>query len=190
VSDQLRVTQILRFSSKIGGKLSVTYQNILDAWLLCVSATSGFDLFDLVKINSVVVEVMAADANAVTSAKLAFPGKAVAGLFGDGTQYEAAGIGATKPAKCFARPSKNSTVGQFQTSSSNVAFVIEGTSAGSSNPQMLVEVSCEFRNSSELVPTPTAVTPATGAPGELYFRGLDGQNVATTQWPSLLSPTV
>jgi len=189
VSDQIKMTQTLRFSSATGGRIQVTYANLLDAWLVAVGAATAYDIFDMIRVLSVKLEVMAGAENAVSTAIISFPGKSTAGLFGDGASYQADGIGTSVPAVCTARPSKNSTVGQFQTSTSNVAFVLESRSdqtAGSFHT--LVEVIAEFRNNADIIPTPAAAAAVGAAPGEMYFRGLDGQNAGATLWPSLFAP--
>jgi len=191
VDTQLRQTMTLRFSSTTGGKLSVRWENLLDCVLFAGTAVQGYDVFDLVKVQKVSLEVMASAENATTSAVLSFPGSNAGGNYGDGAVYEAAGMGTTRPARVSGRPAARSQTNQFHPSVHDIAFVIDAKSSQvSGNPQVLVEVVLEYRNTVDLGATAAQNALVSATPGEMYFRGLDGLPLGGTSWPTIYTPAI
>lgn len=195
VNDQLTRHQIMRFVGKelsFPNKLVVTWRNLLDTWLFAVTATTGYDLFDLVRVDWVSVRATGSGAavGVVSSVELAFPGSNTPGVYGDGSQFEGASIGTSEPAFVKGGPAKLSQTAQFHTNTTDTAFTIDVKSGGTISLEVLIEVALEFKNSAELAPQGAANALALATVGQLYFRGLDGQAKASTSFPSLFEPTI
>lgn len=168
--------RFLCISPSTGVGQTITYANILDSFLVATAATTGVQLFDMVKIRRVQMWAPSTSAAVPTTVQVCFDGK-TAGSVGDALQHTATSIGMTEPAYLDARPSKRSQASQFQGSSSNTAMILVMP------VNTILDVELTYVNALDNA-TPTAVTSAlVGATaGDLYFRGIDGGAVAGSKW--------
>lgn len=164
----------LRFMQTAAGDTNVTFQNLLDTILVANSATTASDLFAAVRVNSVELWAIAALGTPVT-ASLIFDG-ATMGAAGDQKLHTDTSVG-VEPAHVKARPDKLTQAGQFQVSSSAIAFIL-ATPAGT-----VVDVSMTLRQpvNGAVVASQNVLVGAT--PGAVYYRGLDGKTTALTNLP-------
>lgn len=163
----------LRFVSNSAFAGDITFQNLLDLMLTAATTTSGYDQFYSVKVRAVEVWANAVLGNASTVA-VGFLGIS-AGAVGDQRFHTDTSMG-IQPAHVRARPSPKSLAADFQTSSSNVAFLLNVPSGA------VIDVHLTFVQSSiaNAVVAQNALVAATvGAP---YWRGLDGLASATTKF--------
>lgn len=183
--DQLTVGTKLRFvtTSAFNGSLSVSYTNLLDAWLVAGTATNGYQLFDFVKIKRVTVRAMPyalSSATQTSTVGIEFPGL-VAGLQGAGNQIEDTGIGAMNPAFCSLRPPVGSQAAQFQSSNNANAFVVRAVDAlGAALVGVIIDVDLTYKNSADVSPAAVSSAISGAQPGDLYYGGIDGGRLAAT----------
>jgi len=167
----------LRFLATNAFNGTVTYQNLLDTICIATSATALSDLFHQVKIRKIEVWSIA-QVGTPASCSVQFNNGNITGLFGDAKFHTDTSMG-IEPAYVSAKPSPNSLPDLFQVSSGSTAFTIECT-AGS-----VIDVSLilKQRNAAQI----TAGNVGVGlTAGTLYFRGLDGIAIATSD---LLPPS-
>jgi hypothetical protein len=184
INPQVTHHQRMRFTvnataQPVGGK--ITFQNLLDTIAIGNGAgTTGFDLFDEVKVNF--VELWSAPAQGTAGAvSLQYSG-AVAGAIGDGRVYTDSSMG-VEPAHIRARPARLSQAAQWQPSSASLAFAVgavAGAVAGNLPVGTVVDVDLSFRTVATSAVVATQNTFAVGAAGEMYYRGLDGLSIAST----------
>jgi len=185
----------MRFcTTGIGGSTSVTvtFQNLLDSWLIAGTATNSYQLFDLVKVKRVTIRAMpsrAADIESVTVG-IEFPGL-VAGSIGAGNQTSNSSVGQAFPAFATLRPAKLSQSAQWQPSSTQVAFVLRATNADNTVPVgVIIDVHLAFKNCADISPAAISSAIAGATPGNLYFGGLDGGRLAATWARSVFVPRI
>jgi hypothetical protein len=153
---------------------SITFQNLLDMVLFAATSTTGFDVFEAVRINS--VEIWASPMSGTpTTVILVFDGLTV-GAAGDQKAHTDTSMG-IEPAHVKARPDPLTQAGQFQASSANIAFLLN-VPAGA-----VIDVSLSLRQPvlEAAIATQNVLVGAT--PGAMYYRGLDGKTVALTNYP-------
>jgi hypothetical protein len=205
IQDQLCVGMRLRFISTASGNnngaITVSYQNLLDSWLIAGSATAGYQLFDFVKIKRVTVRAMGVGYPYVSASTVVaptvtvgidFPGL-VAGALGGGKQVSDTALGTTRPAFCTLKPDPRSQQAQYQPSSSVTAFVVrfvDGANAPNPVAGAVVDVDCVFRNSADVNPAAVASAISGAQPGAIYFGGLDGARLAATALRSAFVPRI
>jgi len=193
VVDQLSVGITLRFltTGLWTGSLTVTYQNLMDAWFLAGTATTTYNLFDFAKIRKVTVRAMGVQTGQVMETALVgveFPGL-VGGQFGNGKQRLGTGVGSDTPAFVSVKPDPMSQSAQYQPNTANAAFVVravDGLRAALYGAVIDVEVS--YKNSADIAPASTATARAGLTPGQIYFGGLDGLANANTVARSAFIP--
>lgn len=188
VRDQLEHRITMRYSTTgTGGAVftAVTFQNILDSWLIATSATTAVQLFDFVKINKVTVRaipyapIATVEVPSVTVG-IEFPGLVV-GVQGAGNQVSNTGQGDAFPAYCELRPGRMASAGFWQASTGNVAFAVRATNNdGSVCVGAIIDCDYSFKNSGDVNPAAIASAIAGATTGELYFGGLDGARLAAT----------
>jgi hypothetical protein len=165
----------IRFVSNAAFAGSITFQNLLDLVLVGTSATLLADLFFAVRCNSVELFSLPAIGGAST-VTLIYSGATV-GASGDQKTYTDTSMG-IEPAHVKASPDRLTQAGQFQPSSADVAFTMQiptGT---------VVDVSLTLRNPIDGAGPLAAQNSGVAVNiGQLYYRGLDGKAVATTQLP-------
>jgi hypothetical protein len=164
----------LRFVSNAAFDAAITFQNLLDLILVAVSATSGFDLFEGVRINSVEVWAISAVGTPAT-AVVVFSGVTI-GAYGDQKTHTDTSVG-IEPAHVKAKPDPRTQAGQFQLSSADVAFSLD-IPTGS-----VIDVSLSLRQpvAAEAVACQNVLVGATA--GAVYYRGLDGKALSLTALP-------
>jgi hypothetical protein len=163
----------VRYASTAATQLAISWKNLLDSWVVSTAATTGFQLFDSVRIRA--IEVWAYSSAGPVTATVIFPG-AVLGAQGDSSTHTDTSMG-IEPAYVRARPSKRSQASMFQSSSTNSAFDIFVPSGA------IIDIDATFRCSMAGY-APTALTNALVAaiPGNVYIRGFDGAAAATTKF--------
>jgi len=185
VVDQLTVGTRLRFvtTGNFNGALSVSFTNLLDAWLIAGTATNGYQLFDFVRIKRVTLRGMCFAVGSQTSTctvGIEFPGL-VAGLGGAGNQIEETGIGYTAPALVTLCPGSHTLAALYQSANNANAFVIRAVDGlGAALQGVVVDVDLVYKNSADVSPAAVASAISGATPGDLYYGGLDGGRLAAT----------
>jgi hypothetical protein len=164
----------LRFASNAAFDAAITFQNLLDTILLAVGATSGFDLFEGVRVNSVEAWAISAVGTPATVI-VVFSGVTI-GAYGDQKTHTDTSVG-IEPAHVKAKPDPLTQAGQFQLSSADVAFSLDVPSG------TVIDVSLSFRQpvAAEAVACQNVLVGATT--GAIYYRGLDGKALSLTVLP-------
>jgi len=180
INPQITHHQRMRFLANAAGSQVVTFQNLLDALLVCTSATVGYDLYDVVKVKKVEMWCQGVT-NAPTTLSVDFSG-GIAGAAGTGRFFSDTSMG-VEPAHVVATPGRDNACAFWQGSSSLVAFVVTNAN------ETVIDVEVTYRNA---VVTPVACANAlvAGAVGQVYYRGLDGLATAGTKYPSLAYDTI
>jgi len=160
----------LRFTvTAASASFGITSDNILDTVLIAVSAVQGFKLFDIFRIRQ--VEIWGAAALGTPSTITCIFTTAS----GDQLIHTDTSLG-VKPAYVNAVPNTQS-LASFWTSTAGVTMFVITCPAGS-----VLDLSCDFRTTNAAAAA--AVNALVGATlGELYYRGLDGVAIATTNFP-------
>jgi len=169
---ELRHSTAIRFVTNAAILANITYQNLLDTILVAATATTGFDVFQSVKIRRVRVWAVPILGQA-TSVSVEFAGT-TAGLTGDQVIHTDTSMG-IQPAHVDARPNVRSLASNYQVSSANLAFALTCPSGS------VVDVELSFRAQYNVaVAAQNALVAATA--GAFYLRGLDGLGVATSKF--------
>jgi len=198
VEDQLSVGKILRFQTtgnSSSTSVSVSYQNLLDAWFIAGTATTGYQLFDLVKIKRVTVRAIpfaTSAANAAfqqsVSVGVEFPGLN-AGRAGSGNQASNTALGIDNVAMVSLRPSKMSQSAQWQQSSADNAFVVRCTNNDNTlSLGAVIDVELSYKNSADVSPAAVQSAIAGATAGNIYYGGIDGGRLAATWARSAFVP--
>jgi hypothetical protein len=153
--------------------LALTFKSLLDSILACATTTTGFQVFDLVKI--VKIEMWAYNPSGVTSLTIEYVGRSV-GHVGDDNAHTATSMG-IEPAYLCARPSRKALVSEFQADSTDTAFNIYCPIA------TVVDVHLVFKSAMEgAAPIAVANALVAGQPGMIYYRGIDGAAIASSKF--------
>jgi len=170
----------MRFIANAAFAANVTFQNLLDIFLVATSATAGFDLFHSVKIRSVECWAVASSGNAET-VLLIYDGAAV-GILGDFKEHSDTSMG-IQPAHIKCKPSPKCLASEYQLSSANSAFFLSCPSG------TVIDVEFTFQQYlSSAVAAQNALVGATT--GASYVRGLDGVATATTKLQAVASTVI
>lgn len=148
---------------------NVTFASLLDTIVFAATTTAGYDVFDLVKIRRVQVWGQAALGTPSTVQVVYITAT------GDRAIHTDTSLG-VKPAYVSARPNGKSLSSFWQITSAGNAFNIT-CPAGS-----IIDVSLSFRTG-QANPTAAQSALVAATAGELYYRGLDGQAAAATNFP-------
>jgi hypothetical protein len=164
----------MRYAATAAAELVVTFQNLLDTILVATSATTGVDVFDAVRVNSIEIWAIAALGTPAT-VMLSFNGETI-GAQGDQKTHSDTSMG-VEPAHVRARPDPLTQAGQFQASAANAAFIIT-VPAGA-----VIDVSISLRQPvlGQAVASQNVLVGATA--GVIYYRALDGKTTALTNFP-------
>jgi len=146
----------------------ITFENLLDSILIATTATAAFDLFDLVRIRRISIWGQAALGTPSTVAVTFLTPT------GDGDVHSDTSLG-IKPAYVAARPSKRSLASFFNVA---IGAVFNITCPAGS----IIDMHLSFRTTTA-APTATQNPVVAAVPGEVYWRGLDGLAIATTNFP-------
>ncbi len=198
LQDQIHQSITLRFITTGTGAAtaaSITFQNLLDSWLIAGTATVGYQLFDFVKVRRVIVRAVAgapqgsAEQTGCTVG-IEFPGL-VAGSNAGGKQASDSSLGTSFPAMVSLSPDKMSAAGFWQPTSGNVAFVVRAVDANSTVViGAIIDVELSFKNSGDVNPSIVASAIAGATAGSIYFGGLDGARLAATWARSVFIPRI
>jgi hypothetical protein len=164
----------MRFLSTTSLAGHITYQNLLDTVIVASGATTGSDLFEAVRVEAVEVWAQAAIGTPVTTTVI-FDGATI-GAYGDQKTHTDTSMG-VEPAHVKARPDPLTQAGQFQVSAADNAFYIAAPTGS------VIDVSLTFRQPVTGVNVPAQNALVAAVAGTLYFRGLDGKSIATTNLP-------
>jgi len=201
VIDQLSTGITLRFITTAIGATSVvgvTFNNLLDAWMVATGATTAFQLFDFVKVRRVTIRAVqptvstGGGATTYTGATVGveFLGL-VTGSNAGGKSASDSALGSSRVAMVSLRPDKLSGASFWQTSNNNVAFVVRCSDAGGNIiPGAIVDVELSYKNGPNVSPVAIASAIAGGVAGNLYFGGIDGGRLAATWARSAFSSRI
>jgi hypothetical protein len=181
-SFQLATSRRLRFSVTTAlTEAPITFQNLLDTIAVATSATTAQDLFTHVKVKAVEMWSVPVVGN-VALVACAFTGIS-AGAAGTGRVISDTSMG-IQPAHIIARPERMSQVGQYQPSGAKVAFELTCPVGA------IIDLVVSFRNALDNGATATQNVPVAASGGQLFYRGLDGLAIATTQIPPQVPASV
>jgi hypothetical protein len=162
-------------TAQTNGSSPVTFQNLLDTINIALTAVTAVDLFDQVRVNFVEIWAAPSQGSAPAQVGLEYSGATV-GASGDGRLYSDSSMG-VEPAHVRAAPSRLSQAALWQASSANTAFQLTCPIAS------IVDVDLSYRTVQSDAPVSVQNVPAGSTAGQLYYRGLDGRAIATTQMP-------
>jgi hypothetical protein len=152
---------------------TITFQNLLDIINVGATAITAFDLFTAVRVKRVDVWANAL-ANASATVTVVFEG-GTAGSVGDQKVHTSSSMG-IEPARVRAAPLPLSGAALFQQSSNAVAFDLI-CPAGA-----VIDLELSYRNPIAGAAIAVQNAPAAAVAGVTYFRGLDGQALATSKF--------
>lgn len=185
--DQLAVGITLRFvtTAAFTGVFTVTSTNLLDAWFVAGTATTAFELFDFVRVKRVTVRAMgvapSAGITTMATVGIEYPGLVVGSSAG-GKQVTDSALGYTTPAYCTLCPDPQSEGALFQTANGNTLFSVRAIDQGGTALYgAIIDVELVYRNSADINPAAVSQARAGLTAGDLYFGGLDGLPLASTQ---------
>jgi len=169
---QVRHSVKLRFITNAAEDVSITFQNLLDTFLVGTSVVSAGDLFNWVKVRHVELWASPALGSAVT-VSCSFAGTTT-GIMGDGIQHTDTSMG-VQPAHLLCRPSRRSLASTYQTNESAVAFNLNVPTG------CVVDVALSFMGTFGVSNAAQNASVAT-VTGATYLRGLDGLAIAATKF--------
>lgn len=193
--DQLSLGFTFRWvgNSRAPQAMSVTYQNLLDSWLIAGSATNGYQLFDFIKIKRVTLRAISTASDtfgATITLAIDFPGLNT-GQLGSGKQRTQTFLGTAEPAMVSLKPDPKSQAAQFQPTSTSTAFIVRAFNQGQAAFQgVIVDLDCVLKNSGEINPAAIQHPIAGATPGNLYFGALDGNRTASAMYDSVFIPNI
>jgi hypothetical protein len=200
LQDQLTQRIILRFisTSQFSGALSISYQNLLDAWFVAVSATNAYQLFDFVRLKSVTLRAMGVSRPAVSGVSTGVPPCCTAGIefpglnsgqLGGGKQRTNAQLGFDTAALVTLKPDPESQQAQFQASSGSTCFVVRASDQdGSALEGVIVDIDVVYRNSADVNPAVIGTARTGLNTGQVFFNGMDGLPIGSTAFRSAFVP--
>jgi len=145
--------------------------------LVATSATTGFDIFDTVKVKMVEMWASPPQSNAPLTVSVDFAG-GVTGAAGDGAIFQDTSMG-IEPAHVRAVPTKRCAAAMYQGSSAFVAFTLPACPINA-----VIDVLVTYKNAA-VAPVAAAQALVGAAAGQFYYRGLDGLAVASTKFPTV-----
>lgn len=195
IDDQLAVGKTLRFVTTGGAGASasstVTFANLLDAWLVAGTATNGYQLFDFVKVRRVIVRAVPSANNQISvTVGIEYPGL-TAGGNASGKQAVATSLGSAKPAIVHLKPGPDAAAGFWQPSSNDVAFVVRATNSDTTIcTGAIIDVELSFKNNADVNPAAVSSAIAGATAGNLYYGGIDGGRLGATWARSAFVPRI
>jgi hypothetical protein len=157
---------------------SVTFQNLLDIFLIASSATTGYDLFDSVRIRAIEIWAIPVIGNA-TTCSVTWLGTVV-GQAGQSKTVTDTSMG-VQPAHIRATPGPRSAQSLYQQSGTGLCCQL--TAPAGSVVDMELSFSARFA-SGVAAQNPLVAASA----GVLYVRGFDGLPIATTKATPQVDP--
>jgi hypothetical protein len=171
----------LRFVSTSNATIAITYQNLLDTILVATTAVLGYQLFDLVKIRR--IQMWSQNSSAVVTVSVHFVGRSD-GAIGDDKAHTASSMG-IEPAYLSVKPDPRSQAAQFQDAGSPVAFNMY-CPAGT-----VIDLSLSYRTAMEgNAPVQAQYALIAATTGNVYYRGFDGLQSASTKFTPLGTPQI
>lgn len=172
---QLHMNTTLRFVTVAAlTNSTITFQNLLDAMFIATSATTGVTLFDAVRVRRVSLWARTIESTGVTTVNLTFAGPS-AGYSGDAKTISDTSM-SIEPAHVSARPDPESGAAMWQATGNVTAFIITAPALA------VVDVQLSYRTIQTNGVAATQNVPVGATAGELYYRGLDGLAIASTQY--------
>jgi len=177
INPQITHNQRFRFvvQTTAASQKNITFNNLLDCLFVATSATTGVQVFDSVKIKKVELWYVPTSTNPPSQVVIAWNGAPTAG--GVGIAGNAKVVGDTslgiEPAHVLSPAPRDSNAGLWNQSSTAVAFSLTcpvGT---------VVDVEMSLKTD-ESPPTSVTNAPVGAVAGQFYFRGLDGNPIAST----------
>jgi hypothetical protein len=163
-------SQVLRFTATAAASATaIAFNDLLDSIAVATTATAGFQLFDTVKVRMIEVWACAA-LGTPTTITVEFPNTE-----GDSRLHTDTSLGVS-PAYLRAIPSSRSTSGFWHLSGAGTAFAVT-VPAGA-----IIDVHLSFRGSGGFS-TALQVVQVGATVGSVFWRGLDGIAIATTNFP-------
>ncbi len=195
--DQLQVGVTLRFITTGYGATSVTgvtFANLLDSWMVATSATTGFQLFDYVKVRRVTVRATANYNGGIqgggVSCEVGFSGLNT-GVLGSGKRVTDSALGVNNVAFVSIAPGEDTLAGKWQASNNGIAFVIRIQDySGAAVTGAVIDLDLSFKNEPDVSPVAVSSPVAAAVAGNLYYRGIDGGGVGGTWARSAFGPRV
>jgi len=169
----------MRFIAGSAATSNITFQNLLDVFLVASAATTVYDVFQAVRIRAIDVWAVPVIGNA-TTVEIQFIGN-VAGQFGKPQVFTDTSMG-VQPAHVRAVPARQSSLALWQQSSSDVAFNII-CPAGS-----VIDLELSFIGRFG-VPLAAQNASAATTTGAFYVRGFDGLAIASTKFTPVADAT-
>ncbi len=169
---ELRHGVTMRFITNAAFSGDITFQNLLDTFLVATTTTAGVNVFQTVKIRRVRVWANAILGSA-SSISVEFSGL-TAGISGDQQIHTDTSMG-VRPAYIDAVPSRRCLASDYQLNSSAIAMNLSVPSGA------VIDVELSFRGSfTNNTAEQNALVGATL--GHFYLRGLDGLAAATSKF--------
>jgi hypothetical protein len=199
--DQLQVGFTLRYTTTgIGSTpvVGVTFANLLDSWMVATGATTGFQLFDFIKIRRVTIRAVSnpgfasavALAGPAVTVEVSYTGL-VAGAQGSGKRVSDTAMGVNAVAMVSLQPGTDTLAGKWQPSSNDIAFVLRAQDF-QGNPVVgaVIDVDVSLKNEPDVSPVAVSSPVAAAVAGNLYYRGIDGAAPAGTWAKSAFGPRI
>jgi len=173
----------MRFTATMAAaQTQITFQNLLDTWLLAASAVTAYDVFHTVRLRAVEVWGIAV-AGTPTTVEVNFTaGASGSGQIGSGKIVSDTSMG-VQPAHIRATPGPQSMQSLWQVSGSQLAFVIT-CPAGS-----VIDLEMSFKADPTVVKA-SQNAPAAATTGTIVNRGFDGAAIAATNFPPVVEGAI
>lgn len=175
---QITHRQRLRFSWSGATDASpglISFQDLCDSIWVAATATTGFQLFDYVRINS--VDLYASSGSSSPASVCCIFSGTTTGVLGSGEAKQDTAV-ATDVAHVHAVPSKRSLASMWQAGSTNsVCMRLSSYSNAAATKVALpcvVDVDLSFKMSDLVAAQAVANAPSGATAGEVYYRSLDG----------------
>jgi hypothetical protein len=147
---------------------------LMDMMLVATTATTGFDVWDSVKVKLVEAWCQGVT-NAPTTITIDWNGGATSAA--DDSKIDADTSMGIEPAHVYSKPAKKSLASFWNSSTATVAFSITCPN------ETVIDVELTYRNSS-VAPNGAANALVGATPGQFYYRGMDGLAAAGTRYPA------
>lgn len=159
---------------------SITFNSLANSIIIATSATAGVCLYDAVRIKSVEITATPAQGTYGT-VRVSWPGVTV-GTTGS-TNYRSSTSDGILPAYVKMSPPRGSQAGQWQPAASGaVAFTLSSLLQGTTALICTVYVDVEFAMNEDVGSLAAGNALLAATAGQVYYRGLDGLAIATTQF--------
>lgn len=180
---ELSWSTVFRFEAQSNiVSLSVSNQNILDTYLVAITAIAGLEAFNVFRIRKVELWVPSgATIGSTNQGSCRFIGSIGTTQAGSDRTHSTSSMGADVPGHVVCKPQSHEAAAFWNnyTGVINNMFVLNLPSGG------VLDLHVTFRNVAGITGTACAQALVGAVSGTTYFRGLDGLNKATTQLPQV-----